>query len=279
MPGVDSLYILARRVLMDAVESIGTHRDAVILVGAQAVYLRTGDADLAVAPYTTDGDLVLDPAVLGQTPPLETALRRAGFLPRSDSSVGAWVTSRPGDAGKMTEVIVDLLVPASVSPGRGRRAARLPGHDPMVARVVAGLDGALVDNDKMALTALDANDPRSFDIRVAGPAALLVAKMFKLGDRKGTDRLSDKDALDVLRLLRGTSTEEMCRRMMLLRKDDRSIKAAAKGIEIMGELFGTPDAPGIRMAVRSAGVLADADEIALSCHLLATDLLKELRGR
>jgi len=72
---VDKLYILARRVLLDALDALGAHRDAVILVGAQAVYLRTGDADLAVAPYTTDGDLVLDPAILGLTPPLESALR------------------------------------------------------------------------------------------------------------------------------------------------------------------------------------------------------------
>ena len=45
----------------------------------------------------------------------------------------------------------------------------------------------------------------------------------------------------------------------------------------MKELFGSQDAPGISMAVRSAGVLADADEIAVSCHLLATDLLKDLQ--
>ena len=72
---MDKLYILARRVLLDALDALGAHRDAVILVGAQAVYLRAGDADLAVAPYTTDGDLVLDPAILGLTPPLESALR------------------------------------------------------------------------------------------------------------------------------------------------------------------------------------------------------------
>ncbi len=52
---MDELYVVARRVLLDALDALGTHRDAVVLVGAQAVYLRVGEADIAVAPYTTDG--------------------------------------------------------------------------------------------------------------------------------------------------------------------------------------------------------------------------------
>jgi len=76
---VDELYVLARRVLLDALEALGTHRDAIVLVGAQAVYLRVGEADLAVAPYTTDGDLAIDPALLGTSPRLERALMGAGF--------------------------------------------------------------------------------------------------------------------------------------------------------------------------------------------------------
>ncbi len=135
----------------------------------------------------------------------------------------------------------------------------------------------LVDADFMTLNALEPNDHRTFDIRVAGPAALLVAKMYKLNDRKGSDRLSDKDALDVLRLLRGTSTEDMCRRMKNMQKDDRSVAPAAGAIKFMQDLFGRENAPGIQMAVRSAGMLANPEEIAVSCLLLATDLLNELR--
>jgi len=61
---VDELYVIARRVPLDALEALGPHRDATILVGAQAIYLHTGDADLAVAEYTTDADLALDPDLL-----------------------------------------------------------------------------------------------------------------------------------------------------------------------------------------------------------------------
>jgi hypothetical protein len=64
MNTVDPLYVAARRVLLDALEALAPHGDAVVIVGAQAIYLRTGDGDLTVAPYTTDGDLALDPSRL-----------------------------------------------------------------------------------------------------------------------------------------------------------------------------------------------------------------------
>lgn len=56
-------YVAARTVLLDVLEALGSQREAVIIVGAQAVYLRTGDAGIrSAAPYTTDADLVLAPA-------------------------------------------------------------------------------------------------------------------------------------------------------------------------------------------------------------------------
>jgi hypothetical protein len=46
-------YVLARAVLLDALDALGPHRDAVVLVDAQAVYLHAGEAELATAPMTT----------------------------------------------------------------------------------------------------------------------------------------------------------------------------------------------------------------------------------
>lgn len=66
---VDELYVLARSVLLDALEALDEHRDAIVLVGAQAVYLRVGEGDLAVAPFTTDADLAIERAVLSRVPP------------------------------------------------------------------------------------------------------------------------------------------------------------------------------------------------------------------
>jgi hypothetical protein len=76
---VDPLYVAARSVLLDALTALQPHGLSVIVAGAQAIYLRTGDADLAIAPYTTDGDLTLNPAKLAVTPTLEAAMRTANF--------------------------------------------------------------------------------------------------------------------------------------------------------------------------------------------------------
>ena len=71
------LYIVARTVLLDALDALGEQRDAVVLVGAQAIYLHTGDADIAVPAFTTDGDLVIEPSRLKHEPKLAEAMARA----------------------------------------------------------------------------------------------------------------------------------------------------------------------------------------------------------
>jgi hypothetical protein len=273
---VDELYVVARRVLLDALEALGAHLDAVVLVGAQAIYLRVGEGDLAVAPYTTDGDLAIDPAVLAEIPPIERALTAAGFQPKAKDSVGVWITHRPTTQDPRTEVGVDLLVPASVSPGKGRRAARLRGHDERAARIVRGLDGALIDADRLRLTALDPEDRRAFELRVAGPAALLVAKVHQIAERRGTSRASDKDALDVLRLLRGTETPDLAGRYQRLLGDARSSPTAEAALALLGQQFTGRRGAGVEMLLRAVGPLADPEEVAASSEILAADLLRAL---
>lgn len=250
MSEVDELYVMARRVLLDAFEALKAHRDAVVLVGAQAVYLRVGEADLAVSPFTTDGDIAIDPAVLAEDPPIEKALTAAGF---SKDSVGTWIARRSTIRQVPINVAIDLLVPEAVSPTAGRRSARLPGHDAQVARNAKGLEGAIVDAEVLPLNSLDSSDTRSFDIRVAGPAALLVAKVHKIHDRQGTGRLSDKDALDVLRLLRGTETDDLAARYRKMMGDPRSAEAAQAGLGLLEAQFAASTGIGVEMAVRSAG--------------------------
>ena len=76
---MDPRYVQARRVLLDVLSALEDHAHAIIITGAQAVYLRAGATDLAVAPYTTDGDLAVDPRLLGEEPMLEAAMTRAGL--------------------------------------------------------------------------------------------------------------------------------------------------------------------------------------------------------
>jgi hypothetical protein len=269
----DPLYVAARRALLDALEALGVQRDAVVLVGAQAVYLHTGAGDLAVAPYTTDADLAIDPSLLAPAPLLEEALGSGGFSRLA--GVGAWGKAMLVEGVRQT-MVVDFLVPESLG-GPGRRAARIPPHETGVARKVAGLDAVLVDQDMSTIGALDERDTRAYGNAVAGPAALLVAKTFKVAERGvDTDRMRDKDALDVLRLLQATPTDELARRMRVLLADGRSSNLTRDALERMVDLFGTPRSAGSSMAARAAAPLVGEATIRASISILTQRLLEAL---
>lgn len=139
------LYVLARRVLLDALDALAEQRGAVIVVGAQAVYLRSADADLTVAAYTSDADLGLDPHRLGEHPHLEHAMTAAGFTRRHRDEPGTWVRTE-NLTGAPVDIAVDLLVGEGLA-GGGRRSVQIPPHDKMAARRVPGLEAVVVDHD------------------------------------------------------------------------------------------------------------------------------------
>ncbi len=256
---MDELYVLARRVLLNALDALGEHRSSVVLVGAQAIYVRVGDGDLAaVAPFTTDGDLAVDPRVLKEIPPLEQAMLGANFIKKD---VGVWLAREQTADNVNVDVTVDLLAPQALSPAEGSRNAGLVGH---------------VDCDVVTLRALESVDGRAHELRVGGPAALLVAKATKIADRVGTKRLKDKDALDVLRLLRGTDTADVAARDQRLLNDPMAGAQAAQALALLKNQFGTANAVGVEMAVKATATLVDADEVRASCTLLANDLFAAL---
>ena len=222
MPGVpDPLYVRARRALLDAVEALAEHRDALVLVGAQAIYLHTGDADLAVAEYTTDADFAVSPADLADIPLLADVLGAQGFTPREHP--GGWLSP--------DGIYIDIMVPEQLA-GPGTRGARLGPHGKRAARRAKGLEGALVDRELMRITALDPDDERSVELWVAGPGALLVAKVHKIAERVGAqDRVRDKDALDVLRLLRAIDTDDLADRLRTLRDDELAGAVTTEALE------------------------------------------------
>lgn len=51
----DELYVRTRRALLDASDALSPHL-AIVLVGAQAIYLHTGAAELSFAEFTVDAD-------------------------------------------------------------------------------------------------------------------------------------------------------------------------------------------------------------------------------
>lgn len=258
-------YVLARRVLLDALHALGPQRAAVILCGAQAVYLHVGEDEFAVSPFTVDADLLIDPAQLLDEPILREAMEQAGF--RLDNPPGIWRSRE--------EVEVDFLVPDALG-GAGRRAAKLgPPHGNEVARKVRGLEAAAVDHAVMRLSALDADDGRTFDVSVAGPAALLVAKLHKIADRldDSPGRLKDKDALDILRLLRAVPSGRLAADLVALMDNPLCRDVTEEAISILREAFGTRAGEGTQMAVRATQLLEDPDQIAASCEALTADLL------
>ena len=261
--GPDPLYVRARAALLDAADALAEQRDAVVLVGAQAVYLHTGEADFVVPEYTIDADFCVAPSGLSDTPLLDEMLRARGFSLREQP--GAW---RSPDG-----MPVDLVVPEALA-GAGSRGARLGPHGKRAARRARGLEGALVDRKSMDIASLDPNVERSVAMLVAGPAALLVAKVHKISERaENPRRLRDKDALDVLRLLQATDTTTLSAGLVKLAQHEVSKTVTSEAVSQLAPLFATPEAVGTKMAVRAVWPNAEADVIAASLGALVSDLL------
>lgn len=225
-------YVAARRVLLDALDALQAHRLAIIIVGAQAVYLHTGAGDFVDPPMTTDGDVALNVASLKTRPEITAALAAAAFVP--GPSPGRWIGRG--------EVPVDIMVTPSQS-GRASanaRSARLKGHENSAARPTAGIEPALVDHAVHTLCALDPNDNREVAVNVAGPAALLVAKAIKFQERL-TDtktagrRVKQKDALDMLRLLQAVETEDLIAGLRLHLADGHAREVSVRAMAFLKE--------------------------------------------
>ena len=266
----DQDYVDARETLLDAVEALGPHGDAVILVGAQAIYVHTaGDnASFAIPPFTFDADLALDPDALGDSPPVVDAMRAAGFR----------LTEQPGLYTRGVRSQVDLLVPRAVG-GPGRRAARLGVHGNRAAMKVHGLEGALVSHSRMTIASLAPNAHRACILNVAGPAALLVAKVHKIGERiEDPDARRrtplGKDAFDIYRILRAIETVDLALELKHLQLHRLSNQVTSEALSMFQRLFSTPSGMGTELVVRTVGDLDDPDFIAASSVALSQDLLE-----
>lgn len=262
----DPLYVRSRRVLLDALDSLGPHRRSVVLVGAQALYLRVGSGALPVAPFTTDGDLALNPVGIADEPLLVEALTSAGFV----------LAVRPGSWTR-DSVSIDLMVPATLCES-GRRAARLGAHGADTARQTVGIEAALVDNDHLLLGALDPSDGRTHTVAVAGLAALLVAKLHKLVDRESSPARSlSKDGLDVLRILQECDLAETAAKLAQLEKHPMAGDTVTRAHDFLPRLFGRRDGHGVEMAIRATVGIESPGVIAESCIRLAEKLIESWR--
>ena len=272
-PGGDNLLAEARSALLDALHALDDHRDALIVIGAQAVYLRSGAAVVALAESTKDSDLAVNPLNLRDDPHLEDAMTGAGFYLNTNGQPGAWV-NRDG-------IPVDLMVPSALSNRTSPtgRSPRLPPHAKNAMRIATGLEGCVVDNTIMTITALDNADHRRYDVRVAGTAALLVAKIHKIHERLGTPgRLQNKDAHDIYRMLVASDPDDLADAFRRLLADPVSVTTTEHALAWLPEMFGNASATGADMAGKAEEGVGNPAQVSINTALLVTELLDTLTG-
>ena len=191
-------------------------------------------------------------------------------------NAGYTLTDQPGMYRGKGGIQVDLLVPEAVG-GRKGRGAQLGVHGRHAARQVRGLEGTLVSRRPMTLGALDPGDPRTYEINVAGPAALLVAKIHKLADRIDADdnrRINSKDAFDVFRLLQAVDAVALVEEINLLADDLTSAEVTTEAMTRFRELFGTPSSAGTELVAQHVVGIEDRDVIVASSVALSEELIE-----
>lgn len=272
------ITVAARRTLLDALAALEDHRAGLVLVGAQAIYLYTGDADVPIATTTRDSDVALIPARLAASPTVETAMARAEFShdPKTQNP-GEWSAPAAADPP------VDLLVPASLDGGGGRRSANIPPHSKRAARPTEGLEAAAVSHGPMTITSLEPErDDRAVDMLVSSPAGLIVAKAYKIGERAADapDRLVNKDAHDLYRLLRATDPIQSAAELNRILGDAIAGPITAQAIAWLRGLADSPEARIPGMASQAVEILTrdpeTAAQVAAATWALVADLLDRL---
>jgi hypothetical protein len=130
----------------------------------------------------------------------------------------------------------------------------------------------------MEIPALSFSDSRVYRAKVAGPAALLVAKLHKLGERQDTaTRLVDKDAHDIYRILVAIQTEDLAARLRQLQTDGLAGHVTNMAIDYLNQFFATgPNAIGSMMAGRAETGVGDPLVVSASVAALAEDLVRAL---
>ena len=274
------LMVEARRALLDALDALVDHRGSLVLVGAQAVYLRTDEVALSyTASYTTDADLAINPATLAATPLLADVMKAAGFKRTQPDRPGIWGRSIIVE-GHDEVISVDLIVPEALA-GTGRRGARLASHGKQAAGRADGLEPALVDRSPMFIASLDPTDNRVIASDVAGATALLVAKLHKLGERIAQietrpDRVIAKDAADSYRLMLHLETDSAVSTFGHLLEHPTAGPSTRRALGYLKALFTAPAAAGVRLAVEGLSSDLPADRVEFVCVRFAQSVLDRL---
>ena len=261
--------INARTGLLDALEALGSHRNAVVLIGAQAIYSHTSHFKSSIAEFTQDADLAFRPELLTPSPLLEVALTEAGFKPDIKGQPGRWISP--------SNIPVDFMVPERLA-GTKKRSAGVKPHAKNTARNTRGIEGCLIDNEIQLIRSLDASDGRAYQISVAGPSSLLISKTIKISERIEEKRnLENKDAHDIYRLLSAIPGTTFTLGLRKLTLHNLSKGITEIGLQLLDELFARgPEAEGSIRAGQAEFGFGNPETVSQSVAFLARDLLDSL---
>jgi hypothetical protein len=205
------------------------------------------DQRLVALAATDSADFAVDPALISDQPDIAQALQRCGFRPLKDRP-GIWKVEGRDKLG------VDLLVPEAVA-GPGRRSVRVnPHQDRQTFGRCEGIELALLDNRKTTISGFEL-DTRQIEMNVAGPAALLCAKVYKLRDRFADTarayRIRPKDASDVYLLMQTVTPAAAAGVWDAAMSDQRIGLTVRQGVGHFAALFGL-DGPAVDLAGQAA---------------------------
>ena len=116
---------------------------------------------------------------------------------------------------------------------------------------------------------------------MAGPAALLVAKVHKIGERLEDpaghrQEQLPKDAFDIYRLLQAMDTAELAEEFGLLRSHKISSRVTSEALSKFQNLFGSQSDRGPELLVSYVGPLEPSAFIIEASVALSQDLLEAI---
>ncbi|TAM58745.1 hypothetical protein EPN52_10035 [bacterium] len=226
-----------------------------------------------VPPFTIDSDLVLDLQHCISHAPIKTHLETLGYSLR-DGQPGLYqAPNLPKEAQAAGGV--DLFVPAADAIGKHRRDANIPG-DPGAARRQRGLELAIIDRSTLIIHSLDPRDTRTVEALVAGPAALLAAKLIKIGERLRSGRVEPKDVLDVYRILSSRDAAALAETLRLFRDHKIAGPIIVEAVTCMHDEFTGDTARALRLLEQYLDPYPIKAEVVEATRLLTEELLAAL---
>lgn len=211
--------ITSRRALIDVLTGFADQIEALTVLGGHAVIEVTqGVPGLPPEDTTRDGDLGVIPQLLSESPNLSMRMTELGYEAARPERPGVWSPISQRDRSVHERVSVDLIAPMALSRDglttkRRIRAARVGRHGKHTVSATRGTELSVLDRQWRTLRSFDGGP--TADAYVAGPAALLCAKAYKIHERmdpsqlrRNADRLRPKDFADLYRLLLAMPPQE-----------------------------------------------------------------------